>query len=119
MQQQRTSLREYFLDSQKGTHLPKSSPNLDSSLLLHGSKHTIQNGMVNKNYDSDKNSDFIINLLKGRISLLERQLIEKNSIIDFLVKHQISPVATYSNINCDNNRRSQKSKITKRQYRQR
>ena len=58
--------------------------------------------MVNKNYDVDKNLDFVINLLKGRISLLERQLIEKNSIIDFLVKHQMSPVATYSNINCDN-----------------
>ena len=58
--------------------------------------------MVNKNYDIDKNSDFVINLLKDRISLLERQLIEKNSIVDFLVKHQMSPVATYSNINCDN-----------------
>ena len=29
-------------------------------------------------------------------------MIEKNSIIDFLVKHQMSPIATYSNINCDN-----------------
>ena len=27
---------------------------------------------------------------------------EKSSIIDFLVKHQMSPVANYSNINCDN-----------------
>ena len=58
--------------------------------------------MVNKNYDIDKNSDFVINLLKDSISFLEGQLIEKNSIIDFLVKHQMSPVATYSNINCDN-----------------
>ena len=103
MQQQLTSLREHFLESQKGTHLPKSAPNFDSSLLSHGSEHTIENGMVNKNYDIDKNSDFAINLLKDRISLLERQLIEKNnSIIDFLVKHQMSPVATYSNTNCDN-----------------
>ena len=23
-------------------------------------------------------------------------------MIDFLVKHQMSPIATYSNINCDN-----------------
>ena len=99
VQQQLTSLREHFLKSQKGTYLPKNAPNFDSSLLSYGSEHTIQNGMVNKNYDVDKNSDFVINLLKGRISLLERQLIEKNSIIDFLVKHQISPVATYSNIN--------------------
>ena len=58
--------------------------------------------MVNKNYDIDKKSDFIISLLKNRISLLERQLIEKNSIIDFLVKHQMSPVATCFNTNCDN-----------------
>ena len=58
--------------------------------------------MVNKNYDINKNSDFVINLLKDRISLLERQLIEKKSITDFLVKHQMSPVATYSNVNCVN-----------------
>ena len=37
--------------------------------------------------------------LKNGLSLLERQLIEKISIIDFLVKYQTSP---YSNINCDN-----------------
>ena len=102
VQQQLTSLREHFLESQKGTYLPKNAPNFDSGLLSYRSEHTIQNGMVNKNYDVDKNSDFVINLLKDRISLLERQLIEKNSIIDFLIKHQMSPVATHSNINCDN-----------------
>ena len=80
MQQQLTSLREHFLESQKGTHLPKTAPNFDSSLLSHGSEHTIENGMVNKNYDIDKNSDFAINLLKDRISLLERQLIEKKKL---------------------------------------
>ena len=58
--------------------------------------------MVNKNYDTDENSDFVINLLKDRISLLERHLIEKNSIIDFLVKHQMPPVEAYSNVNRDN-----------------
>ena len=58
--------------------------------------------MVNQNYDIDKNSNFVINLLKDRVSLLERQLIEKNSVIDFLVKQEMSPVATYSNMNCDN-----------------
>ena len=84
MQLQLTSLREHFLDSQKGTHLPKSAPNFDSSLLSHGSENTIQNGMVNKNYDIDKNSDFVINLLKDRISLLERQLIEKTQSLIFL-----------------------------------
>ena len=47
--------------------------------------------MVNKNYDIDKSSDFVINLLKDRISLLELQLIEKISIIDFLVKYQCHP----------------------------
>ena len=47
-------------------------------------------------------SEFVVNLLKDRISLSEQQLTEKNPTIDFIVKHQISPVATYSNINCDN-----------------
>ena len=74
--------------------------NLDFSLLSHGSEHAMQNGMVNKNYDIEKISVFIINLLKGGISLLEWELIEKFSIIEFLQKHQMLPVATYSNINC-------------------
>ena len=85
MQQQMTSLREHFLEIQKDTHLPKSASNLDFSALSHGTEHTIQNRMVNKNYDNDNNSAFVINLLKDRISLLDRQLIEKNLIIDFLV----------------------------------
>ena len=102
MQQQITSLRGHFLEIQKDTHLPKSAPNLDFSALSHGSEHAIQNGMVNKNYDDDNNSVFVINLLKDRISLLERQLIEKNSIIDFLVKHQMSPVAACSGVDCEN-----------------
>ena len=101
IQQQITSSREHFLKIQKDTHIPKSAPNLDFSALSHGSEHSIQNEMVNKNYDNDNNLVFVTNLLKDRISLLERQLIEKNSIIDFLVKHQMSPKATYSNINCD------------------
>ena len=54
--------------------------------------------MINKNYDDDNKSVFVINLLKDRISLLERQLIEKYSIIDFLVKHQMSPVAPCSGL---------------------
>ena len=78
MQQQLTRLRENFIERQKSTHLPKSIHNLDSSLLSNGSEeHAIQNGMVNKNYDIDKNLNFVINLLKGRISLFERQSIEK------------------------------------------
>ena len=77
MQQQITSLRECFLESQRGTHLPKCTPNLDSSLLSHGLEHTIRNRMVNKNHDIDKNSDFVINLLKDKNSLSEWQLIEK------------------------------------------
>ena len=102
MQQQITSLRGHFLEIQKDTHLPKSAPNLDFSALSHGSEHAIQNGMVNKNYDDDNNSVFVINLVKDRISLLERQLIEKNSIIDFLVKHQMSPVAACSGVDFEN-----------------
>ena len=98
MKQQLTSLREHFLGGQKDTHLPKNSPNMDSIFLSHRLEHTIQNGMVNNNYDIDKNLDFIINLLKDRISLLERQLVERNSIIDFLVKHQMSPVLSYSKL---------------------
>ena len=62
----------------------------------------MQNGMASKNYDDDNNSVFVINLFKDRISLLERQLIEKNSIIDFLVKHQMLPVATCSGVDCEN-----------------
>ena len=50
MQQLITSLREHFSGSEGGTHLTKSAPNLDSSLLSRGSEHTIQNGMVNKNH---------------------------------------------------------------------
>ena len=102
MQQQIASLREHFLEIQKDTHLLKSAPILDFSALSQGSEHTMQNGMVNKNYVNDNKSVFVINLLKDRISFLEQQLIEKTSIIDFLVKHQMSPIATYSNINCDN-----------------
>ena len=113
MQQQITSLLGHFLEIQKDTQLPKIAPNLDFSALSHGSEHAIQNGMVNKNYDDDNNSVFVINLLKDRISLLERQLIEKNSIIDFLVKHQMSPVAACSGVDCEN------KVITERQYRQR
>ena len=70
MQQQLTSLCEHFLESQKDTHLPKSALNVDSSLLSHGLEHTIKNGMVNTNYDINKNSDFAFNLLKNKISLL-------------------------------------------------
>ena len=71
MQQQITSLRGHFLEIQKDTHLPKSAPNLDFSALSHGSVHTMQNRMVNKNYDNDNNLVFVINLLKDRVSLLE------------------------------------------------
>ena len=59
VQQQLTSLREHFSESQKGTHLPKNAPNFDSGLLSHGSEHTMQNGMVNEYYDNDKNSDSV------------------------------------------------------------
>ena len=71
------------------------------TFLSHGSEQTIQNGMVNKNYDIETNSDFIIDLLKESISLLEWQLIEKKSITDFLIKHQMSPIATFFKLNCD------------------
>ena len=100
---------EHFTSKFTGTllrqserHTPKNSPHLHSSLLSHESEHTVQNRRVNDNYDFDKNSDFIINLLNDRISLLERQQIEKNSIIDFFLEHKLSPVANYSNINCGN-----------------
>lgn len=61
-----------------------------------------KNGTVNENYRIDKNSEFVINLLKDRIFLLEQELIGKNSKIDFLVKQQMSLVATFSEINYDN-----------------
>ena len=56
-----------------------------------------QHGMVNKNYDIEEDSNFDINFLKDIISSLK-----KISVINFLVKHQMSPVATYSYRNCDN-----------------
>ena len=83
MQQQITSLRGHFLEIQKDTHLPKSAPNLDFTAPSNGSQHAIQNGMVSKNYGDDNNSVFVINLLKDRISLLERQLIEKTQSLIF------------------------------------
>ena len=101
MQQQITSLPRHLLETQEDIHLPKSAPNLDFVALSHGSEHAIQNGMVNKNYDDGNNSVFAINLLKDRISLLERQLIEKNSTIDFLVKHQMLPVAACSGVDSE------------------
>ena len=70
---------EHFTSKFTGTllrylerHTPKISLHLASSLILHGSEHTFQNRRVNDNYDFDKNSDFIINLLKDRTCLLER-----------------------------------------------
>ena len=89
MQQKITNLQELFLEIQKDAHLPKSAPNLDFSALSQRLKHTMQNGMVNKNYSNGNNLVFAINLLKDRISLLEREVIEKKSVIDFLVKHQM------------------------------
>ena len=56
---------------------------MDFSVLSQGSEHTIQNGMVNKNYGNGNNSVFVINLLKDRISFLERQLIEKTQSLIF------------------------------------
>lgn len=61
-----------------------------------------KNGTVNENYRIDKNSEYVINLLKDRIFLLEQELIGKNFKIDFLVKQQMSLVATFSEINYDN-----------------
>ena len=58
VQQQLTNLWEHFLENQKGTYFPKNAPNFGSGLLSHGSEHTIQNGMVNKNYDIDKKFGF-------------------------------------------------------------
>ena len=37
-----------------------------------------QHGMVNKNYDSEEDSNFDINFLKDIISVTERQFIEEN-----------------------------------------
>ena len=56
----------------------------DCSVVL-GSDDSNQNGDVNKSIDNIQKSDFIITLLKGRTSLLEQQLIEKNAIIDLFV----------------------------------
>ena len=72
-----------------------------------GSDDSNQIGDVNKSIDNIQKSDFIITLLKGRTSLLEQQLIEKNAIIDL----KISPIVTYSNNNNDNTNINDGSKI--------
>ena len=72
-----------------------------------GSDDSNQNGDVNKSIDNIQKSDFIITLLKGRTSLLEQQLTEKNAIIDL----KISPIVTYSNNNNDNININDGSKI--------
>ena len=47
------------------------------------SDDSFQNADINKSIDNIKKSDFIITVLKDRISILEQQLVEKNAIIDF------------------------------------
>ena len=37
--------------------------------------------------------EFLVDLLRNRISTLERELIEKNAIIDFLLKERSKPVS--------------------------
>ena len=86
MQQQLASLWEHVLGSQKGTYLPEISPNLDSSLLSHGSEHTVQNGMINNNYDIDKNPDFIINLLNPLTSQCRKMVRHTLKILQQMLK---------------------------------
>ena len=47
-----------------------------------------QNADINKSIDNIKKSDFIITVLKDRISILEQQLVEKNAIIDFCLQNR-------------------------------
>ena len=54
-----------------------------------------QNADINKSIDNIKKSDFIITVLKDRISILEQQLVEKNAIIDFFCKTED---ITHSNV---------------------
>ena len=41
----------------------------------------------------NQESDFFVDLLRNRISTLERELIEKNAIIDFPLKERSKPVS--------------------------
>ena len=43
--------------------------------------------------DKVKNLNFFVALLRNRISTLERELIKKNTIIDFLLKERSNPVS--------------------------
>ena len=45
-------------------------------------------GENNVNYSSNENSPLILKILKNRISNLEKELIEKDAIINFLLKHK-------------------------------
>ena len=56
--------------------------------------------MASKKHDINKNSDFVINYEKTEF--LIQKAVDRNSITDFLVKHQMSSEATYSSKNCDN-----------------
>ena len=45
-------------------------------------------GENNVNYSSNENSPLILKILKNRISNLEKELIEKDATINFLLKHK-------------------------------
>ena len=44
--------------------------------------------IYNVNYSNNKNSPFLLEILKNRISSLEKELMEKDAIINFLLKQK-------------------------------
>ena len=44
--------------------------------------------IYNVNYSNNENSPFLLEILKNRISSLEKELMEKDAIINFLLKQK-------------------------------
>ena len=56
-------------------------------------------GKNNANYNNNKNSPLLLEILKNRISNLEKELIEKDAIINFLLKQKSETNNNTSSIN--------------------
>ena len=56
-------------------------------------------GKNNVSYSNNENSPLLLEILKNRISNLEKELIEKDAIIDFLLKQKNETNNNTSSVN--------------------
>ena len=56
-------------------------------------------GKNNVNYSNNENSPLLLEILKNRISSLEKELIEKDAIINFLLKQKSETINSTSLVN--------------------